>query len=88
MTLPTTCMDCGGKLSVGLIVDRSLGMEVVSTWQKGEPQRKWWLAEESSNRMPRGSRSQPCAAKTADCLETMPWRLDVRYPWFADLRLG
>ena len=42
MTLPTTCKDCGGKLSVGFIVDSSYGMEVVSTWQKGEPQRKWW----------------------------------------------
>lgn len=29
-------------MSAGFIVDRAHGMEVVSTWQEGEPQKKWW----------------------------------------------
>jgi hypothetical protein len=29
-------------MSTGFIVDSSYGSEVVSTWQEGEPQKKWW----------------------------------------------
>ena len=42
MNLPTTCSDCDGALVAGFIVDSSYGMEVVSTWQEGEPRKKWW----------------------------------------------
>jgi hypothetical protein len=40
--LPTTCSDCGGAMSAGFLVDQGYGMEKVSTWQEGEPQKKWW----------------------------------------------
>jgi hypothetical protein len=42
VNLPKRCKDCDGQLSVGFIVDSSYGMEVVSTWQEGAPQKKWW----------------------------------------------
>jgi hypothetical protein len=42
MRLPKQCNYCGGKLSVGFIVDSTYGMSVVSTWQEGEPPKKWW----------------------------------------------
>lgn len=42
MNLPTACADCGGSLIPGFIVDTGYGMEVVSTWQEGEPNKKWW----------------------------------------------
>jgi hypothetical protein len=29
-------------MSTGFIVDSGYGQEVVSTWQEGEPQKKWW----------------------------------------------
>jgi len=40
--LPTTCSDCGGAMSPGFLVDHGYGMEQVSTWQEGEPEKKWW----------------------------------------------
>ena len=40
--LPSTCIDCGGTMTAGFIVDSAHGMEVVSTWQEGEPVKKWW----------------------------------------------
>ena len=42
MQLPSTCADCGGSMTSGFIVDTGYGMEVVSTWQQGEPSKKWW----------------------------------------------
>jgi hypothetical protein len=42
MDLPTTCSDCGGSMIAGFTVDTGYGMEVVSTWQEGEPKKRWW----------------------------------------------
>jgi hypothetical protein len=42
MRFPSTCSDCGGQLVAGFIVDQAYGSEQVSTWQKGEPQKRWW----------------------------------------------
>jgi hypothetical protein len=41
VSLPTECKDWGGNLSVGFIIDSAYGMEVVSTWEEGEPKKKW-----------------------------------------------
>ncbi len=42
MELPTVCGDCGGAMREGFIVDQGYGMETVSTWQEGEPKKRWW----------------------------------------------
>ena len=42
MKLPSACNECGGRLAAGFIVDQAYGSEQVSTWQKGEPQKRWW----------------------------------------------
>jgi len=40
--LPSTCTECGGSMSAGFIVDKGYGTEEVSTWQEGEPRKRWW----------------------------------------------
>ena len=42
MKLPSTCNECGGRVAAGFIVDQAYGSEQVSTWQKGEPQKRLW----------------------------------------------
>ncbi len=42
MKLPSACRDCGGRLTAGFIVDRTDAGELVSNWQEGVPQKRWW----------------------------------------------
>jgi hypothetical protein len=42
-------------MAAGFIVDKSYGMEEVSTWQEGEPRKRWWtlggIARSGATRM-------------------------------------
>jgi hypothetical protein len=42
MTQQRNCPKCGGNLSTGFVVDRGYGNVSVSTWQEGEPIKRFW----------------------------------------------